>query len=217
MEMTNEAKNAWDLLLNAVTLVGAAVAFAFGLHQWRRGQDWQRAEQMDKFIQEFQNNDLLSLAATVIDWTRREVTFRGQPFVVTNTDALLALRDHSAMGENPVFKLEQATLRDAYDALLAFFQRLELAISTQLVDAPPAVHYFRYWLGHFLAFDKHPDVNNELKGRSPREMVAGYIEAYADPASIQRLCRLMNVPADLKEFTSPAVAPAAPPASPSSA
>src|SRR5262249_24460088 len=110
LEMTNEAKNLWDVILSIITMLGAGVAFWFGLQQWRRGQDWQ--------------------------------------------DALLALRDHASMGDRPRFEGAQATVRDAYHSLLSFFGRLELAISTKLVDAAPAVQYFRYWLEHFLAFDK---------------------------------------------------------------
>lgn len=191
--MTDEIKNTWDVILSIVTMVGAAIAFWVGLRQWRRGQDWQRAEQMDKFVQQFENDDLLCLAATIIDWTRRQVKFREREFVVTNTDALLALRDHTKMGAKPVFEGEQATLRDAYDAVLAFFARLELALSTKLIDVAPAKQYFHYWLSHFLTFDHHPDEKNILHDKSPVQMVKGYIEAYADPESIRRLCNLLDV------------------------
>jgi hypothetical protein len=191
--MTDETKNAWDLVLQIITMAGAAIAFWVGLRQWRRGQDWQRAEQMDKFVQQFENDDLLRLAATVIDWTRRQVKYRDREFVVTNTDALLALRDHTKMGEKPVFAGEQAVLRDAYDALLAFFSRLELALSTKLIDLPPAKQYFQYWLSHFLAFDRHPDEKHLLQGQSPDQMVKGYIQVYADIESIRRLCRLLDI------------------------
>jgi hypothetical protein len=175
-------------------MFGAGIAFWIGLQQWRRGQDWQRAEQMDKFVQEFQKDELLRLAATVIDWTRREVEFRGKPFVVTNTDALLALRNHATMGDKPSFEGKQPTLRDAYDALLSFLGRLELGISTKLIDAPPAKQYFHYWLKHFLEFDHHPDERNLLEGKSPQQMVAGYVRAYGDSDSIKALCKPLDVP-----------------------
>ena len=191
--MTDPTKNTLDIVLQIIAMIGAAIAFWIGLRQWRRGQDWQRAEQMDKFVLQFENDELLCLAATIIDWTRRKVKFREREFVVTNTDALLALRDHTKMGEQPLFEGEQATLRDAYDALLAFFARLELALSTRLIDVAPAKQYFRYWLEHFLAFDRHPDSKNLLQGKSPQEMIKGYIEAYADPDSIRRLCKLLEV------------------------
>ena len=191
--MTDCTKNMWDVSLHIVTIIGGLVAFCFGLRQWRRGQDWQRAEQMDKFVQQFEKDELLQLAATIVDWTRRTIIFRKEEFTVTNTDALLASRNHAEMGPQPKFAGEQATLRDAYDALLAFFARLELALSTKLIDVEPAKQYFSYWLEHFLSFDRHTDEKNLLQGKSPGEMVAGYIEAYGDPESIGRLRQLLDV------------------------
>ncbi len=158
--MTDDTKNMWDFILNIIALLGAGFGFWVGLRQWRRGQQWQRAEQMDKFVQQFESEELLQLAATTIDWTRRTITFREKEFAVTNTDALMALRIHTEM-ENPSFEGEQATLRDAYDALLAFFNRLELALTSGLIDAKPAKQYFGYWLQHFLSFDKHPPVSRD--------------------------------------------------------
>jgi hypothetical protein len=191
--MTDCTKNLWDVILSIVTIAGGVVAFWFGLKQWRRGQDWQRAEQMDKFVQQFEKDELLQLAATIVDWTRRTVKFRDRELTVTNTDALLALRNHKDMGRKPVFGGEQATLRDAYDALLAFFARLELALSTKLIDVAPAKQYFDYWLEHFLSFDQHPDKKKLLHSKSPQEMVDGYIQAYGDPESIRRLRQLLDV------------------------
>ena len=31
--MIDETKNLWDVILNGITIIGAAVAFWFGLHQ----------------------------------------------------------------------------------------------------------------------------------------------------------------------------------------
>ena len=83
--MTDCTKNLWDVFLHIVTILGGVVAFWVGLKQWRRGQDWQRAEQMDKFVQQFEKDELLQLAATIVDWTRRTVTYRKKEFTVTNT------------------------------------------------------------------------------------------------------------------------------------
>lgn len=223
MTMNGDTKNLWDVILNVIALLGAAYGFREGLRQWRRGQQWQQAEQMDKFVQQFEQDELLRLAATVTDWTRRTIPFRGKDFTVTNTDALMALRIHT---ECPSFEGQQATLRDAYDALLAFFTRLELALTGGLVDAAPARQYFGYWLAHFLSFDKHhPDqrsvgeVMESLRQRQPEgakpdpdelrqkaegicqfmktanppELVAGYIETYGDAKSIERLRKHLGV------------------------
>jgi hypothetical protein len=132
----------------------------------------------------------------------------------------MALRIHTEMQGEPGFEAEQATLRDAYDALLAFFTRLELALTTGLVDAAPARQYFGYWLAHFPSFDKHPPDNRSveeqmnllqqwqpkdaavdpgelrqmaegihhfMQAAKPPQLVAGYIKAYSDPKSIERL------------------------------
>lgn len=86
--------------------------------------------------------------------------------------------------------LRQPQLRDAYDALLAFFLRLELSISSGLIDADSTEAYFGYWLERFLEFDRHPDKDGKiLHGVTPKAMVAGYIKLYSDPCSIKRLCQ----------------------------
>ena len=191
--MTDETKNLWDFILSVVTLGGAAVAFVISLHQWRRSQAWQRAEQLDKFVQKFETDELLHLAALIIDWTDRETTFRGRQLTVTNDDVLLSLRDHGTVKERPMFSGEQGTFRDAYDALLSFFNRLEVAISSGLIDAEPARAYFAYWLDHLLRFDKHPDRAGVLKGATVETTVAVYIETYGDLESVKRLCEHFRV------------------------
>jgi hypothetical protein len=130
------------------------------------------------------------------------------------------------MNGEPEFEGEQATLRDAYDALLAFFIRLELALTTGLVDAAPARQYFGYWLIHFLSFDRHPPDNRSveeqtalrqqrqsegmvidpaelrqtaerihrfMQSANPPNLVDGYIQAYSDPKSIERLKTHMGI------------------------
>jgi hypothetical protein len=143
---------------------------------------------LDEFVERWETNPLLRLAATVIDWTDRRVEFSGRPVILRNDEILLALRDHEKLPAPPHFPGEQPLLRDVYDMTLQFFGRLELAISSGLIDAKPAQQYFGYWLEHLLLFDKHPDNNNVLEAHAtPREMVAGYIEKYGDRDSITRL------------------------------
>lgn len=193
--MTEDFKNLWDVVLGIATVLGAAIAFGFSLHQWRRGQAWQQAQKMDDFVREFESSDLLCLVKLIIDWTRRQdVPFRDRKLVITNSDSLLALRVHTEMGQTPKFDGEQALFRDAYDALLSFFSRLELAITTDLIKREPAKRYFAYWLQHFLIFDKHPDEKQLLQSQSPEQMVVRYIKAYGDSSSIARLCQLFNLP-----------------------
>jgi len=187
------AKNLVDVILTILTMLGAGVAFCFGLHQWRRAQAFQRAEQLNKFIEKFETDELLRLATLVIDWSDRETLFRGEPFTFWNDDALLALRDHTKITERPMFTKEQAALRDAYDAFLAFVTRLQIGISTKLIEKDAAEVYFAYWLNHFINFDKHRDDGNLFQGTSPAVKVAEYIKAYGDPPSINELCNTFSI------------------------
>ena len=201
-QISDESKNAIDVVLQLATMGAGAFAFCVSLRQWRRGQDWQRAEQMDKFIVQFEQDDLLKLAANVIDWTERKVTFEDSTLHFTNSDALLALRNHLNM-DDPHFPPTQALLRDAYDSFLSLLERLELGISTGLIDPAPARQYFRYWLAHFLSFDRHNDDDGVLKGscendseRAPSRMVTAYIKTYGNLPSVQRLCKHFGLTLD---------------------
>lgn len=205
--MQDETKNLWDVLLQIITLLGAALAFVVASFQWRRSQDWQRADRLDKLVEKSESDELLRLAAAVADWTSREIQFRGQAFQVENREVLHALRFHGDIQTAPKYPGNQATLRDAYDALLSFFARLELAISTGLVDASAARLYFAYWLEHFLTFKRHLDVEHVLGGQPPRAAVAKYIRNYGDRASVVRLCQHFGLTAeglDLADSPSPA-------------
>jgi hypothetical protein len=192
--MIDETKNLCDVILSVLTLVGAGIAFGLGLRQSRRSQAWQRAGKFDTFIEKWRSDELLGLARVVVDWELLETRFGGRDLEVCNEDALLALRHHEEVPKRSDFGEKQATIRDAYDALLAFFHRLELSILTGLIDAEPAKAYFAYWLEHFLRFDRHPDEGGKiLKGVTPEAKVAAYIEAYGRMDSIERLCRLFGV------------------------
>ena len=201
--MSDADKNLIDIILAAVTMVGAAVAFIVGLFHWRRGQAWHRAEQLDKFIQKFETDELLKLSTVVLDWSSREVRFQDRDFVVRNDEALLALRDHRKIEDPIKFPSEQPHLRDAYDALLAFFNRLELAASTNLISVEPAKAYFSYWVKRFVTFDQHPDKNNVLVGVSPEKMVAEYIRLYGDASSMTRLCKHFDIEPPVFEVDPP--------------
>src|SRR5262249_8844283 len=179
--MTPNVKNLWDVILTIITVISASIAFCFGLYQWRRGQAWQRANKLDQFIEKFETDDLLQFGATALDWTKREVTFRGRKVVITNSDVILSLRDYRTITERPMYPGEQALLRDAYDALMTFFQRLELSIATELIDAGHAKAYFAYWLERLVTLDRHCHPDKEIpKEMSPPDMISAYIKMYGD-------------------------------------
>ncbi len=79
------------------------------------------------------------------------------------------------------------------DALLAFFNRIELSISTKLIDSEPDKDYFAYWLRRLITLDRHPDTKNVLRGVTPQHMVAKYIRAYGDPLPSVLLMKYFQV------------------------
>src|ERR1043165_7735341 len=105
--MPEHTKALWDVVLAIITITGGAIGFCFGLQQWRRGQAWQRANKLDDLVEKFETDDLLRFGATALDWTKREVTFRGRAVVISNSDVLLSLRDYRTITERPMFPGEQ--------------------------------------------------------------------------------------------------------------
>ena len=197
--MPPDTKALWDVILTLITMAGAIAAFLIGWMQWRRGQAWQRAEQLDKFVVKFESDELLKLATAVLDWYQRTVTFKGCDLTVRNSEVLLALRDHRTIEDDNKFSSQQATLRDAYDALLAFFNRLELGTTTGLVESAAAKAYFAYWLERLVSFDQHRAEATVVNGADPANLVAAYIRVYGTPESIEELCRAFDIkPPDFK-------------------
>lgn len=194
--MDDQTKNLADVVLIIAGMVGALIAFINTIREWRHSQRWKRAEQLDRLVEQFERDDLLRFGCVVLDWTVRTTQFKGREVRVTNDDALLALRFHGNLKDDEKFSGEQPTIRDAYDALLTFLSRLELAITTGLVDRAPACLYFKYWVERLIKMDAHPDENDVLGDCAPSAMVEEYIERYGDKESIQRLsqyCGLTRV------------------------
>ncbi len=182
--MTDETKNLCDIVLTILAMCGGVVAFRQTLREWREAQRWRRTEQLDKIIERFESDDLLRLARVALDWTVRDTTHAGKPIRVTNDDVLLALRFHRDLAAGQAYGGEQAILRDAYDAFIAFLGRLNLALENKLIDVAPSEFYFHYWLKRFTTMDWHPDSTGVLGGKEPHYMVAQYVEKYGDPKSI---------------------------------
>ena len=107
----------------------------------------------------------------------------------------MALRKHKSFEDPDEFPGRQPTLRDAYDALLAFLNRLELAIGMELIDSAPAKAYFAYWVKRLVTFDQHPADAAVEDGAEPAKLVAKYISNYGDEESIKRLCKEFNIKA----------------------
>lgn len=197
-------KDKLDLWMKGIGLGGAVIAFVVGLCQWHRDQAWKRQELLDDLIAHFESDSNIRIAKAAVDWRTRDVRSGDTTLRISNTGAVLALR---IVGDDTQKKLcglrfgcsdycsltpEQIALREAYDALLSFFQRLEVAVTNKKVDAEPCADYFNYWLDRLLTFRMHT-VETGCVCNTREELIAGYICAYGSSDSMLRLCRALKL------------------------
>jgi hypothetical protein len=162
------------LLIDALTLGLAFLGGLVALVQWRRDQAWKRAEKLDSLYKEFEGNRLIQIACRVMDWNRGNFKFPdGEELRFDSSDVQKSLVVHG--DADLTFTLTQARMRDAYDALLAFFERLHTAIDNGLVDQKPAGNLFGYWADHFATMPEHACGDAALK----------YIARYSDKVSFE--------------------------------
>ena len=191
--MSGDAKNVADVMLTILGMGGAVIAFQHTIREWRDSQRWKKSERLDKLIEGFESDKYTQVACTAIDWTARRSQFGDRDIVITNNDVLLALRPHAFLESGDTYPGEQSTLREAFDALLNFFCRIEFEMESDRLDPEPTKPYFSYWLERFVTMDRHPDKEHVLGGKTPSQMVAEYIAAYSDIHVIVKLCRRFNI------------------------
>jgi hypothetical protein len=195
-----------DAVVKIVALVGAAAAFLWGLHQWKEGQRWKRAERLDTLIREFATTPLVSLACKVIDWNASSVTLAPDDVVVYDTSEVRdALQVHwDASQEAVEYPPPRNRIRDALDALLDFFVRLEHEIAADLVEARPAIQHFGYWICRLETMSEHARDKTADLAKVRKEM-RRYEQAYSDPAAMRRLFRMTvtqtNIFDELRVYT----------------
>jgi hypothetical protein len=152
--MTNENLK---LFIEAAALGVAVIGAIVALVQWRRDQSWKRAQKLDSLYKEFDENKLIQVACRVLDWSRGRFKLSdGEEFAFSTEDVAKSFIIHDGV-QDLTFTPTQAKMRDAYDALLSFFERLESAISTGLVDEFYAMCLFGYWVNHFDRMPEHPN------------------------------------------------------------
>jgi len=144
------------LLIDALTLGFAFIGGIAALVQWRRDQAWKRTEKLDSMYKEFESSRLIQIACRILDWSRGNFKFPdGEEFRFNQEDVKKSLVVHG--DEELTFTSTQTRMRDAYDALLAFFERLESAIDGGLINQSSAITLFGYWIKHFDEMPEHKD------------------------------------------------------------
>ena len=148
-----------DVILKALGLVGGAIAFTVGLHQYERGQAWQRATVVLALIDTFEKDDMIEAAQAMLDMDSVSIQHREDDsqeileFRFENSMLAPALRvvvmDRVCEGQqragDECFTPEQDFIRQAFTGFLDFFERLASLEKAGLVESSD-LSYFNYWL-----------------------------------------------------------------------
>jgi hypothetical protein len=137
-------------VLNVLVLLGAAVAFAVGLMQYRRAQHWKRVEWVAQEMKSLFGDPVVQAALLMFDWGSRRIPLypdrqaESERYVrLTNeavADALLLNEDRP----NGFSDLE-ADIRAAFDRALDGFERFNSYVETGLVKLDDLRPYLKYW------------------------------------------------------------------------
>jgi hypothetical protein len=163
-----------ELLLDVIGLLGAFIAFTIGLLQYRRAQQWKRAEFLAKEMKELASDVRAATALTMVDWAARGLCLHHfdnskdeTRTVVTYAMQSHALRPHvldaerEESGRHPesaedgarlsVYSREETSIRDCYDALLDRMDRLGAYLERRLVSAADLAPYIGYYVNDIAA------------------------------------------------------------------
>jgi len=176
--MTNEQIEIVKLIVSILGFGGTICALYFGFRQYKRAEQWKRAEFVAKEIKEFESDPIVRNVLQMIDWGERRVNL----FQKENTDyeeyikvtredqwrALLPHRlkeaypsihiDEKAVGEKRYTSTE-TKIRDSYDVFLDYLQRFGNFIEAKLVSPNELRPYLIYWLESIAYGDSPEDIN----------------------------------------------------------
>jgi hypothetical protein len=153
-----------DIIFKYATGIVAITGFAFGLVQYRRGQNWKKAEIILGLIDSFKSNPEIRAACLMLDWDQREIQLEGRTKLSFSNEMLIsALRiiwmdvdkqipldavrsdSNSQRGSDNGFTSDEALIRDCFDAFFDYFDKVNAFRRSALVKWKD-LSYFVYWL-----------------------------------------------------------------------
>jgi hypothetical protein len=162
-----------QLCLGLIVALGATWAFIVGLRQYERGQRWQKAQVLLTLIESFDSDPLIKAARQMLDWNSRNIVIDGLVISYLDSKLASALRVWGR-GDNPFsdFTPEEGKIRDAFDALFDFFEKLNSLVQSRLIPFSDLTYFF-YWLRRlaYASYYKNaPDVSGVFEA---------YVTAYS--------------------------------------
>ena len=142
-----------DDIVKAFAFCGAAAAFIVGLVQYRRAQQWKRAEWVAQEMKALFADPIVQAALMMIEWgTRRIPLYPGRPedkdryVSLTNEAVSRALMLHDERSDG--FSELEADMRAAFDKLLDGLERFAAYVDTGLVELSDLKPYLKFWAVH---------------------------------------------------------------------
>lgn len=157
-----------DSLVKVIGLLGGLWA----VFTWSESQRWKRASELDEFIKTFERDVLVQQAARMLDWQRGTIEMANRESRDFDSKTILdGLRIPQGADSN--FTEEEVRIRDAFDAMLSFLGRLELAMQGGFVDPDYTLVYFGYWIRRLHDMDQHV-----AQGKEAQKEMRDYERAY---------------------------------------
>jgi hypothetical protein len=156
--MSLDAKDWWQIGAWIVAILGGLIAAFKGITELRRSNDqrcedlrWKRAEMAKTCIDELNANSLARSALKMMDWSGDEYTrVDGKKTgEIKHKERRNALRT-----DNTIFDADSKFIRDAFDELFDYIERLEHFIRIGLVVFEDVEQFFKYYISKFASQDE---------------------------------------------------------------
>ncbi len=155
-----------DEILKVFALLGSSIVFGIGLWQYRRAQQWKRAEWTAQEMKQLLSDPIVQAALLMIDLGSRNIPLypdrdtEADRYVFLNDDEIAhALKSHEDREDG--FSALEADIRSAFDRLLDGLERFESYVTTGLVTEADLAAYLKYWASE-ICVEARPGTEDRL-------------------------------------------------------
>lgn len=138
-----------DEALDAVLklgVIGGFIIFGVGLWQYKETQKWKRAEFLIKEIGEFEGDEDVANARTMLDFNGRDIFLHGDDKSAVFVDNALLTSALRSPTRSVEFNSTEQAIRDVFDVYLSNLDRFNNFLEAGLVKKKELKLYLEYWM-----------------------------------------------------------------------
>ena len=158
--------NSFSSWIEAVKVVGAAIAFVIGLQQYRRSQVWKRLEFVSAQMKIFFDDRAARATMHMLDWRKKKMPlykFRdeddSEEVTVVYKDVAAAL----GVDSEAHYDKKLSAIREAFERFLECLARFEGFLNAGAVEPTDLNPGLDYWVKLLSGHDTHsPEVTKEV-------------------------------------------------------